>query len=304
MKKDTIEVVLTTYGELQVVGIPVKLYKDSYKVVKLRCLAPKQNGDVLLKVYGTDVDESGETIITTQAYSLSYKKQTTINKETYFVYENFVPREFCEKEGDITLNFTQVVIGEEETAEKIITSGTLNLFIYGEGFNANGVKISKYDEVSARLNALSTGLIETMGLRPYSSTFEYSLGTLTFAEVDGKISLFKSLVDNNLGNPVTSLNYWQPIVISGVDEDKVVLKEDFDEFVLRVNRDLQETATKTELEELKSDTEEQLSERITKSEFQEETSKLTPLSIFLDERERVNEALANVKSIYIQRWED
>jgi hypothetical protein len=93
-------------------------------------------------------------------------------------------------------------------------------------------------------------------------------------------------------------------VISGVDEDKVVLKEDFDEFVLRVNRDLQETATKTELEELKSDTEEQLSERITKKEFQEETSKFTPVSLFLDERERVNEALANVKSIYIQRWED
>lgn len=150
MRKDTIEVKLTSYGTLEVVTIPVKLYKDSYKVVKLRVIAEDRD-DAVLKVYGSGTDESGENVWTTQAYLLPYVDKDFINGVACNVYEDYLPQEFCSKDGDLILNFAQVVLESNEVVE-VVTSGELNLFVSGNGFNYNGVVISQQDSLANKIN--------------------------------------------------------------------------------------------------------------------------------------------------------
>lgn len=150
MRKDTIEVKLTSYGTLEVVTIPVKLYKDSYKVVKLRVIAEDRD-DAVLKVYGSGTDESGENVWTTQAYLLPYVDKDFINGVACNVYEDYLPQEFCSNDGDLVLNFAQVVLESNEVVE-VVTSGELNLFVSGNGFNYNGVVISQQDSLANKIN--------------------------------------------------------------------------------------------------------------------------------------------------------
>jgi hypothetical protein len=152
MKHNTIEIKLNSYGTLEVVTIPVKLYKDSYNVVKLRVNAPfKENS--MLKVYASGRDEAGEQVWTSATYPLYLNEEISpikIDGVNYNVYEAYMPQEFCTESGDIALTFTQVI--NNGGVEEVLTSGTLNLYISGEGFNYNGVKISDYDAVSIKIN--------------------------------------------------------------------------------------------------------------------------------------------------------
>lgn len=151
MKNNTIEVRLNSYGTLEVVTIPVKLYRDSYNVVKLRVNAPyKENSE--LKVYLADNDEAGDQVWSSKAYSLPFKEYTNINGATYNVYEDYVPQEFCANNGDIRITFAQIV--DNDGVEQLITSGSLNLFVAGDGFNYNGVEISDYDNLAIQLNSV------------------------------------------------------------------------------------------------------------------------------------------------------
>ena len=161
MKHNTIEIKLNSYGTLEVVSIPVKLYRDSYNVVKLRVNAPLKE-KTMLKVYSSSRDEAGEQIWTSDTYSLPQKTTTKIDGVDYNVYEGYIPQEFCEKEGDVVITFAQVV--DNNGMEEILTSGTLNLYISGEGFNYNGVntgiKLSEMDGLAIKVNGLNVKVEE------------------------------------------------------------------------------------------------------------------------------------------------
>lgn len=150
MSNNTIEIKINSGGTLEVVTIPVKLYKDSYKAVKLRVKVPKVDG-ATLKVYGSDRDEAGEEVWTTSAYPLWWQKDVEINSQEYSVYEEYIPEEFCQKNGELYLTFSLGLMNEDKWVS-IITSGTLNLYVSGEGFNYAGVEIPESDKLAYKIN--------------------------------------------------------------------------------------------------------------------------------------------------------
>lgn len=168
-KTETIQVRLTNYGTIDVVSIPTKIYKDSYKVMRLSCIVPKvkEAGNRLCRVYQTDTDEAGNTIFTSHVHDLPAVRpqdggEITIDGFEYVVYEDIFPQEFCENAGHITLNFAEGIYDEVagddgETIKEFVrvnVSGQLNLFIHGDGFNFAGTKISDYDAVAGKVNEI------------------------------------------------------------------------------------------------------------------------------------------------------
>lgn len=172
MRNNTIEIRLTSYGTLEVVTIPVKLYKDSYKVVKLRVSAVEKENS-FLKVYASDRDEAGEQVWTSATHDLPYVDKEIINGVTYNVYEDYLPQEFCTKD-EVNITFAHVV--EADGVEQILTSGTLNLTIGGEGFNYNGTQIPQQDSLAIKVNKILEG------------TFHYDLVISTQAEFEAFIN--------------------------------------------------------------------------------------------------------------------
>lgn len=159
-KTETIQVRLTNYGTIDVVSVPTKIYKDSYNVMKLSCVVPKNDieGARICKVYATDVDEAGNAIFTSETYNLPYKEDVSINGFEYVVYEDWLPAEFCDRGGNLTLNFAEGIIDNENEIVQLNVSGQLNLFVSGDGYNHAGVKVSNYDSVAAKVNELTTKL--------------------------------------------------------------------------------------------------------------------------------------------------
>jgi hypothetical protein len=199
MKNNTIEIRLTSYGTLEVVTIPVKLYKDSYNVVKLRVSAVEKEKS-FLKVYASDRDEAGEQVWTSATYDLPYVDKEIINGVTYNVYEDYLPQEFCAKD-EVNLTFAHVV--EADGVEQILTSGTLNLTIGGEGFNYNGTQIPQQDSLAIKVNKIFEG------------AFHYDLVINTQAEFEA----FYTSLDN--GTCVA-----KSVLFVGDGGDKVFVRQD------------------------------------------------------------------------------
>jgi hypothetical protein len=222
-KTETIQVRLTNYGTIEVVSIPTKIYKDSYNVMKLSCIVPKNDivGARICKVYEASEDEAGNLIFTSAVYNLPYKEEISISGFDYIVYEDYLPQEFCASEGDITLTFAEGIVDADNEFIRVNVSGKLNLFINGVGYNYAGVKVSKYDHVSSKVNEILAGKIETKGLKPYDPEFNYSLGTLVYNQDGVEIKFYKSLRADNKGNSLEDDLYWQEISIGGA---KVYIK--------------------------------------------------------------------------------
>ena len=53
------------------------------------------------------------------------------------------------------------------------------------------------------------GFMESKGVLPYDSTFTYQSGTLVFTNADGLVTIYKSLVADNLNNDLTDTTSWQ-----------------------------------------------------------------------------------------------
>ncbi|MGN0961515.1 MAG: hypothetical protein ACI4PF_04885 [Christensenellales bacterium] len=225
-EKDKIKVKLTSYGSLQAITIPLRLYKDSYNVVGLQCLVPKvvDTNATMVKVYASTRDVSGVLVWSSQTYNLVYQKDITIENKIYEMYSAPLPEEFCTNSGDITLTFSQVLVDEEDNIIKLLTSGSLNLFVDGEGYDFNGVQISNYDVTAIEVNKLKKGYSETKALKPYDGSYSYTLNALAYGEVDSEISLFKSLVDSNVGNPLTDETKWEKVGISGRKGDSCFVR--------------------------------------------------------------------------------
>ena len=226
-EKDKIKVVLTTYGALNVVSMPLTLNKDSYNIVDIECLVPKQATNIsnaALKMYGSAYDISGVKVWTSQTYSLAYVKDVTFNGFDYEVYSTTLPQEFCSRNGDITLTFAYIKTNDNGEAENILPSSDLNLFISGQGYNPSGVKISNFDIVASIVNNHSKGLIESQALKVYNSDFNYSNMVLAYGEVNDEIALYKSLKENNKGNPLTDETSWEKVGISGTKGDSCFVR--------------------------------------------------------------------------------
>ena len=65
------------------------------------------------------------------------------------------------------------------------------------------------------------GWIEAQAIKIYNSEFAYSLNSHIFGEEDGKVYLYKSLIENNKGNAITDRESWEKIDL-GVDVSEVV----------------------------------------------------------------------------------
>lgn len=65
------------------------------------------------------------------------------------------------------------------------------------------------------------GWIEAQALKVYNSEFAYSLNAFVFGEIDGKVYLCKSLVENNKGNELTDTESWERIEL-GVDAEAIL----------------------------------------------------------------------------------
>lgn len=195
-KKDTIEIKLNSYGTLDVVCVPVKLYKDSYKVVKLRVLAPDKSGAVV-KVYSTGRNVAGEQVWTSETYSVPSTNETkTFGDATYRVYETMLPQEFCLESGDLNLTFAQVVT--TSGAEEIVTSGTLNLYIGGEGFNYAGVKISDYDVLAGKVNEVIENAVNREDIAELEAKVENSASKDELQDAEDRLNTAIGKVDSDL----------------------------------------------------------------------------------------------------------
>ena len=226
-EKDKIKVVLTTYGALNLVSMPLTLNKDSYNIVDVECLVPKQATNIsnaALKIYGSAYDISGVKVWTSQTYSLAYVKDITFNGFDYEVYSTTLPQEFCSRNGDVTVTFAYTKTNDDGEAENILPSADLNLFISGQGYNPSGVKISNFDIVASIVNNHSKGLIESQALKVYNPDFNYSNMVLAYGEVNDEIALYKSLKENNKGNPLTDESSWEKVGISGTKGDSCFVR--------------------------------------------------------------------------------
>lgn len=226
-EKDKIKVVLTTYGALNLVSMPLTLNKDSYNIVDVECLVPKKATSIpndALKIYGSAYDISGVKVWTSQTYSLAYVKDVTFNGFDYEVYSTTLPQEFCSRNGDITVTFAYTKTNDDGETENILPSADLNLFISGQGYNPSGVKISNFDIVASIVNNHSKGLIESQALKVYNADFNYSNMVLAYGEVNDEIALYKSLKENNKGNPLTDESSWEKVGISGTKGDSCFVR--------------------------------------------------------------------------------
>ncbi len=157
-EKNKIKVMLSAYGSLTTVSIPTKLHKDSFNFTTIDCLVPKtintQNNS-LVKVYGSTLDNSGNKIWASQTHNLPYERDVVIDGFEYELYSANLPEEFCSINGSLEITFVYCTGNEEGIATSILTSGKLNLYIEGAGFNKNGVILSNYDDTAAKVNELS-----------------------------------------------------------------------------------------------------------------------------------------------------
>ena len=87
--------------------------------------------------------------------------------------------------------------------------------------NVYELLIKKIDQMQTIFN---NGWVETQGLRIYNSTFNYSYGTLTYGEAEDGFRFYRSIVDNNLGNPLTDSSKWEIVGISGQKGDNCFIR--------------------------------------------------------------------------------
>lgn len=156
--KNKIKVVLTAYGSLTVISIPLKLFKDSYRFTDIECLIPKTVNSIdksIVKIYASTIDTSGNRVWTSQTYNLPYKKTVSIDGFEYEVYCSELPEEFCKINGSLEVTFVYGTLNENNEFLSRLPSSTLNLYISGNGYNPAGIVIAQQDVTAAKVNQLT-----------------------------------------------------------------------------------------------------------------------------------------------------
>lgn len=105
-EKNKIKVVLTAYGSLTAVSIPLRLNKDSYRFTDIECLVPKTVNSTdksIVKIYANTINTLGEKIWGSQTYNLPYEKTISIDGFEYELYRGDFPEEFCKINGSLEI---------------------------------------------------------------------------------------------------------------------------------------------------------------------------------------------------------
>lgn len=87
---------------------------------------------------------------------------------------------------------------------------------------------SVYELILGELDNISAlfinGWIETQALRIYNSEFAYNLNSLTFGNYDDGVRFYRSLKENNIGNPLEDTSSWEVVGIGGKQGDSVFIR--------------------------------------------------------------------------------
>ena len=252
--QNRIKVILTEFGGIQVVSIPLKIYKESYNTTSIECLVPKRNNEKsILKMYASSRDVLGHRVWTSQTYNLVYEKDIIYNQIEYEIYTAMLAKEFCKENGEIEITFAHYSLTEEERVEELLTSGTVNLYIDGIGNNNAGVVISPYDSTASKVNKLVKEMkieqertandipISKAERLPYD-TVQDMLNGLNANKVDKvQVEAGKLLLSNGIGGIEAS-----DVGIQEYEDQKGYIDEKYAEQEQRMDRMQEEITANTE----------------------------------------------------------
>ncbi len=162
-EKNKVKVVLTAYGSLTAVSIPLRLNKDSYRFTDIECLVPKTVNSTdksIVKIYANTINTLGEKIWGSQTYNLPYEKTISIDGFEYELYRGYFPEEFCKINGSLEITFAYGTLNENDEFSSLLPSSTLNLYISGNGFNPAGVVMAQHDVTAAKVNELTKNKVD------------------------------------------------------------------------------------------------------------------------------------------------
>lgn len=162
-EKNKVKVVLTAYGSLTAVSIPLRLNKDSYRFTDIECLVPKTVNSTdksIVKIYAKTINTLGEKIWGSQTYNLPYEKTISIDGFEYELYRGYFPEEFCKINGSLEITFAYGTLNENDEFSSLLPSSTLNLYISGNGFNPAGVVMAQHDVTAAKVNELTKNKVD------------------------------------------------------------------------------------------------------------------------------------------------
>lgn len=156
---------------------------------------------------------------------LSPVKNFEINGEYVTAYTQKISKSVTNFAGNLKISINLIDVG----------GNVLNTFIativIAKGLTPSLPSVPDdgwYNEILtafASLNGIiNTGFLYSKGILPYDETFAYAEGIVTYAVVDGNMYLFRSLVDNNIGNAVTDTDYWENVAISGLKGDNLYVR--------------------------------------------------------------------------------
>lgn len=254
-EKNKIKVVLTAYGSLTVVSIPMKLYKDSYRFTDIECLVPKTINSIdksFVKIYANTINTLGEKIWASQTYNLPYEKTVSIDGFEYEVYCGDFPEEFCKINGSLEVTFAYGTLNENDEFLSRLPSATLNLYIGGNGYNPAGVVIAQHDVTAAKVNELTKTKVDKVsgkeglvlvadgvgGMKPSTLPIKEYEDQKAYIDEQNKNqndALQNHLDDKENPHEVTVEQLGLENVDNTSDEDKPISKSQQEEFNKKIN---------------------------------------------------------------------
>ena len=97
--KNKIKVILTTFGTIEVLELPLQLHKASFNNALIQVLIPiteDRTETSFVKIYGNTVDSTGAKVWNSQTYSIYYKTNEVIEKFEYAVYEDIFQKSLAQ----------------------------------------------------------------------------------------------------------------------------------------------------------------------------------------------------------------
>lgn len=254
-EKNKVKVVLTAYGSLTAVSIPLRLNKDSYRFTDIECLVPKTVNSTdksIVKIYANTINTLGEKIWGSQTYNLPYEKTISIDGFEYELYRGYFPEEFCKINGSLEITFAYGTLNENDEFSSLLPSSTLNLYISGNGFNPAGVVMAQHDVTAAKVNELTKNKVDKIsgneglvlvadgigGMKPSTLPIkEYEDQKAYIDELDEKQrhALNEHLDDKENPHEVTVEQLGLEKVDNTSDEDKPISKAQQEEFDNKIN---------------------------------------------------------------------
>ena len=256
-EKNKLKVVLTAYGSLTAVSIPLKLNKDSYRTTDIECLVPKTVNSIdksFVKVYANTINTLGEKIWGSQTYNLPFERNVVIDGFEYELYCGDFPEEFCKISGSLEVTFAYGTLNENNEFLSRLPSSTLNLYISGNGYNPAGVVVAEHDVTAAKVNQLTKNKVDKVageegrvlvadgvgGMKPSSipvKEYEDQKKYIDRLDEAQKQALKDHMEDKNNPHEVSAEQLGLENVDNTSDEDKPISKAQQEALDKKINYD-------------------------------------------------------------------